>query len=142
DLGRKVDALVVDEWLALYLAHHPLEARYEVLFRCTLPWSHVNPYQKHSGGAVPPEMFYGRQDIVSSLERLDGTRIIFGGRQLGKSAVLRRVERDFHEPAQHRFAAFIDIKEVGDPSTGHKPLRIWGAIRDTLKQIDLLPKQV
>ena len=58
-------------------------------------------------------MFYGREEMADSLMAMRGTSIVFGGRQLGKTALLRHVERTFAQPGQKRFAWFIDLKAMG-----------------------------
>ena len=83
---------------------------------CTLPYSASNPYNPatNMGLSVPMEMFYGRDRLALELETMrNGTSIVFGGRQLGKTALLKRVQEDFAKPDLHRFAWFIDLKAEG-----------------------------
>ena len=96
--------------------------RLAALFRCTLPFSAVEPYVTTSG-LVPPELFYGREHEQRSIMDRHGTCFIYGGRQLGKTALLRRVERDFHNPRSRHLAKWIDLKVGGIGSARGAPMR-------------------
>jgi hypothetical protein len=112
--------IIIDEALILFLARQ-LGSRLEATFLCTLPYASINPYFPAAAGMVPPEVFKGRRDIVEKLKDFFGPAIVYGGRQLGKSALLRMVQREFHDPENKQFAIYEDIRSVGDPMSG-KPL--------------------
>ena len=98
--------LVVDESLVLFLAGRASN-RLSALFRCTLPYSAAQPYATTSG-LVPRELFYGRMSERSTIMDPFGACFIYGGRQLGKTALLRQVEKDYTGP--DRVAKWIDLK--------------------------------
>ena len=98
--------LVVDETLLLFLAARATN-RLSALFRCTLPYSATQPYATTSG-LVPQELFYGRQRERETIMDQSGACFIYGGRQLGKTALLRQVEKDFG--GNDRVAKWIDLK--------------------------------
>ena len=107
--------LVLDEILFEFIAR-PEGNRFRAFLGCTLPYSASNPYNPatNMGLSVPMEMFYGRDRLALELETMrNGTSIVFGGRQLGKTALLKRVLEDFTQPDLHRFAWFIDLKTEG-----------------------------
>ena len=81
--------LLIDRILAVFLAGIPKMGRMKALLQTALPFGRLNPYQI-SGAAVPPEMFMGRREELNSILNPNGTHIIYGGRQLGKSALLFR----------------------------------------------------
>ena len=68
----------------------------------------------------------------------EGNCIVFGGRQLGKSALLRQVERTFHQPDHERYAWVQDIKLVGDALAGEQPDQLWIKLRDGFKRQSLM----
>jgi hypothetical protein len=103
--------LVVDEVLLLYLCGEP-DARMPVLFRCALPFTYLDPYVS-TASLVPPEVFYGREEDREKIVDPYGSCFIYGGRQLGKTALLRDVERRFHDPAVGRVALYLDLKAEG-----------------------------
>ncbi len=109
--------LVVDETLILYLVQE-YGSRLLPMLLCTLPYAALNPYFPSIAGLVPPEVYKGRQELVNKVIDPLGTVIIYGGRQLGKSALLRQVERKFNNKENGKFAIYDDIKSVGDPASG------------------------
>lgn len=129
---EKRTALVIDDALLLFLARQS-EARWPILLRATLPYSCVNPYLPGSG-SVPREMFFGRGSMVEALADFSGSGscLVYGGRQLGKSALLRRVQQKFHDPSQDQFAIYEDIRHLGDPLADKSPELVWSMIRDEL----------
>ena len=98
--------LVVDESLVLFLAAR-VSNRLSALFRCTLPYSAAQPYATTSG-LVPQELFYGRRRERETIMDQSGACFIYGGRQLGKTALLRQVEKDFG--SDDRVAKWIDLR--------------------------------
>ena len=98
--------LVVDESLVFFLAGRTSN-RLSTLFRCTLPYSAAQPYAT-TPSLVPRELFYGRREERRTIMDPFGACFIYGGRQLGKTALLRQVEDDFGGP--DRIAKWIDLK--------------------------------
>ncbi|WP_197371956.1 hypothetical protein, partial [Streptomyces clavuligerus] len=92
-IGRR-PLLVLDD---AALAH--LAARGNQLIgpamRVLLPFSAVNPYVSEKRGRVAEEMFFGRSDELKSVQVPTGNQVLFGGRGLGKSALLREAVRQF-----------------------------------------------
>ena len=132
--------VVLDEILLAFLARFD-DSRLHGFLRCSLPYASLNPYTPFQAGNVPPEMYYGRDRMVRQLQD-EGTGIVFGGRQLGKSALLRQVEREFHQPARHQYAWVEDIKLVGDPNTGELPSSLWIKLREAFKKHQLIKANV
>ena len=85
---------IVDEVLLAFLARCEGD-RFRPFLEVSLPFTAANPYNPETAGwgsRVAPEMFYGREQLAREIEAMrDGTSLIFGGRQLGKTALLRRV---------------------------------------------------
>ena len=79
--------------------------------------------------------------MVRQLQNESGC-IVYGGRQLGKSTLLRQVEREFHHPDRHQFAWVEDIKLVGDPVTGEQAESLWIKLRDGFKKHGLIKDSV
>ena len=58
-------------------------------------------------------MFFGRsREREAVIDRL-GTNLVYGGRQLGKTALLRDVERRYHSPGSGVVVRWIDLKTEG-----------------------------
>ena len=118
-------------------------ARLPVFLRCALPFSAVNPYTPFQAGDVPPEMFYGRKAMADELMRSAGSCLVYGGRQLGKSALLRHVQRQFHDPGQNQYAWVENIKLIFDPQNKKTALgSVLRSLRDAFKREGLIPATV
>lgn len=132
---------ILDEIMLMFLANER-DTRLPSFLRCSLPFSSLNPYTPFQAGDVPPEMFFGRETMARELQLEQGSCIVYGGRQLGKSALLRHVEREFHNPEHEQFAKVIDIKMIGDP-LAHQPLdTIWQKVRESFKEFGLISSRV
>lgn len=121
--------IVVDDAALLYLAARGAR-RFETLMHVTLPFASVNPYEPDVAGAVPTEMFYGRLAERRSVIEARGTSLIYGGRQLGKSALLHAAERRFEEvPGQ--IAIYVDLRGAAIGAT-KRPDAVWDPIVEGL----------
>jgi len=125
--------LVVDEILMLHLCTEP-GSRLSTFFACALPFSSVKPFVTTSG-LVPPEMFFGRGEALKAVTDRNGRCFVYGGRQLGKTALLRTAERTFHQPANRQFATWIDLKAAGIGSAVEVE-NIWSIIHRKLIESD------
>lgn len=102
--------VILDRALALYLASIPQAERWKALLQCSLPFQVINPYSENSAVEIPPEMFIGRTRELDSFRRPDGANLIYGGRQLGKTALLKRARVLEHRPSADSWAVYEDIK--------------------------------
>lgn len=84
--------LIVDSYLAAFMAENEDNAS-RVLFEVALAGAPYNPYTPGVAGAVPKEMFFGREQDRSALLDANGPCLIYGGRQLGKSALLQQIHK-------------------------------------------------
>lgn len=136
---RRRTFIVIDDALILYLcgAHG---SRMPVLFSCTLPFTYSEPYTS-TAGVVPPEMFYGRQQERRSIINPMGSCFIYGGRQLGKTALLREIERNYHAPAENRLVIWIDLKVEGI-GYDRNPDTLWLLLMQELKKYTVVPENL
>ena len=114
ELRSTVPVIVLDRALALYVAEHSKEQRWNVLLQCAIPFAMVKPYSENSSAQQPPEMFVGRVEELRKLKTFDqdGCILVYGGRQLGKSAILYRVEQEVHKPKEAIYAVYCSIKDM------------------------------
>lgn len=102
--------LMVDQVLILFLATLEENQRLPALLQCALPYT---IYQPFTGGndITPDEMFCGR---VQELARIrDGSaKLVYGGRQLGKTALLQRTASLKHDPKNRNFALVVSILDI------------------------------
>ncbi|MEV6393103.1 hypothetical protein [Nocardia xishanensis] len=140
--GRGVSPIVVDDAVIAWLSTRR-EPGWRFTQRVTLPFTTFNPYTPFAGGEVPDEVFVGRELERAAIESPTGPMFVYGGRQLGKSALLRRVERMFTDPISAdepgsggrrtgRVAVYIDLKAaaIGEML---EPTKLWGELAERLK---------
>ncbi|MEU0758829.1 hypothetical protein ABZ351_03975 [Streptomyces microflavus] len=125
-------ALVVDSAVMGWMATRAPGA-FRSLQRVTLPWAAYNPYTPFVAGLVPPEVFYGRDGEMREVMGREGGMFLYGGRQLGKSALLRRVAEIFPSRADKHVAVYLDLlkAEIGHAEA---PERIWSRLVEDLKR--------
>lgn len=137
---KKVSVLIVDLCLAFYLSG--IKNRLPALFRTTLPFCFVQPYMM-KGANVPSEIFVGRDEEVESIKNPDGSCIIYGGRQLGKSALLRHFCNTFHDPSEETYVAYVEIDSLGLEPQTHEQMRdvFWRKVYRNLCRIGFLQER-
>ncbi len=123
--------LLIDTTLLVWLGRFDSTDRTREMFRIALAGAANNPYTPEIAGSVPEEMFFGRERDIEALWREDGPCIVYGGRQLGKSALLRQVERRYHAPDQDRFVLYLGAKHTSD---------LWTLLYERLRQEGLLTR--
>jgi len=124
---------VLDDVAISYLACMP-EADWSVAVALMAPFTAANPYAPV--GDVPDEMFYGRADQLREVTDQTGSSFVYGGRQLGKSALLRKVERHIRATDRNRVVILENIQTVGKVA----PLAsLWSKLADKLAQQGVIP---
>lgn len=107
--------MFIDRVSLIYLANHYRggggDDNNRTLMAISMPFTFYQPYSLGSSSSVPPEMFIGRKDELLSVESVQGANLIYGGRQLGKSAILKKAKVEVDDRENGRIASFIDIKD-------------------------------
>lgn len=135
----KQTALLIDETQLLHLATLDGD-RMERLFACALPFGYVQPYTT-SPGKIPREMFFGRRSEIDKIVSLssDGC-LVYGGRQLGKSALLNQIRKIHHDASENRLAFHIVIDRIA--ISGRPAELIWDEIASALETDGVAPKRL
>ena len=132
---------LLDEILFEFLATVDRQSRFETFIKCALAYSAPNPYipEDRLSEAVPPEMFYGRESIAADIE-YGSTHFLFGGRQVGKTALLRHIRRRGNDREGRRFTWFIDLKAEGyiSGAADKDPMAVWEMLLRLFKEDGLL----
>ena len=130
-------ALPLDTCLLWHLCGE--QNRLLALFRIALPFTWAQPYIT-KGETVAHEMFVGRTEEALDIVDPTGSCIVFGGRQLGKSALLTHVRRTWHDAGNGHYIAYLDINDLGDPQD-HKEMTqtFWGRVAEHLAAIGAIP---
>ncbi|WP_322354225.1 AAA family ATPase [Paratractidigestivibacter sp.] len=119
--------IIIDRVLALHLALHERAERLSLALKCSLPFTYYQPFVR-DGGPTPDEMFCGRSSELGSVTSPNGACVVYGGRQLGKTALLQRAESLVHKPDNKSYAVYVSILNF------HTEKAVAGAIADKLKQ--------
>jgi len=105
---------VIDRVVITYLALNYSEANISrMLMAVIMPFSSYQPYVHESSKIMPAEMFTGRDAELSSIESPAGVNIIYGGRQLGKSALLKMARKEIDCNENGDRAVLVDINKCG-----------------------------
>jgi hypothetical protein len=125
----KTPFLLFDEILLSFLINRAGNSLHN-FFACTLALSSGKPYTS-TASYVASEMFFGRENEYKDILSRDGTNLVFGGRQLGKSVLLREIERREHNEQTGVIVRWIDLKneQIG---TILPPSDIWRVIGESL----------
>ncbi|MET7765533.1 hypothetical protein ABZS71_27245 [Streptomyces sp. NPDC005393] len=121
--------LVVDDAALAYLAARG-NRQVSTATQTLLPFSGVNPYIREKRGRIGGEMFYGRDAERKSILDPHGTQVIFGGRGLGKSALLSDAEERFTEQRRGYYQAVyvnLDQENIGKGSS-LGPEALWSVL--------------
>ena len=110
DMGDKVFA-VLDRVLLMFLANnYSVQFINQILMSTMMPFSYYQPYVWDSSKVMQPEIFIGRKEELEKIESSAGVNIVYGGRQLGKSALLKMAQMNIDNDDNHDRAVYIEIK--------------------------------
>lgn len=115
---RRKSMLVVDEAIVTVALADKSDHRRAVL-EIAQGYSGADPYRDYNRSAVPPEMFKGRSWERSAIEHSFGSHIVFGGRRLGKTALLRQIHAT---PPANAIFAYVDVDSVVDASNAFEQM--------------------
>ena len=135
----QLTALPFDSVFLLHLCGE--RNRLPVLFELGLPFTWARPYIT-KGENVASEMFVGRHNETAALIDPRGSCIVFGGRQLGKSALLRHVLREHHAPENSIYVVYLDVDDLGTDPEGHEAMMpvFWRRVYDELIRYNAIPE--
>ena len=103
--------LVVDQPLMMYLATNcKTSVMTQALMQIAVPYASYQPYLPSSNADIRVEMFNGRKKELAEIESPVGANIIYGGRQLGKSAILKMAARELDHDENGDRAVLVDIR--------------------------------
>lgn len=102
--------VVLDNALVTFLAVRPSEKWIGTFFECASAFTFAQPFDPDAA-KVPPEMFFGREKERDKIVAMAGdmTHFVYGGRRLGKTALLRDIEREY-ESRPNQLVFFLNLK--------------------------------
>ncbi len=104
--------ILIDKVLLTYLATKTND-KFEALLNCSLPFTFIQPFSDQKG-YVADEMFRGRETYLKEITEAGNvpSMLLYGGRQLGKTAILQRAANMVHAPENKDYAIYISIKQI------------------------------
>lgn len=113
--------LLIDRVLLFYLAkHYSTNAINRILMATALPFAYCQPFIPESGKKFPPELFTGRTAELEKIKSPNGANLIYGGRQLGKSALLNMARKEIDGNSQGHRAVVVDVFQLKYPQAARK----------------------
>lgn len=110
ELGDKVYA-VLDRVLLMFLVNnYNVQFINQILMNVMMPFAYYQPYVWDSSKVMPPEMFMGRKEELEKIQSPTGVNIVYGGRQLGKSALLKMAKMNIDNDENKNRAILVEIK--------------------------------
>lgn len=94
--GGSASCALIDEAMIIFLSAQP-DRRRGHLFDLALPMGLVQPYAD-TAARTSQEMFYGRKKELDDLWDRNGSCLVYGGRQLGKTALLKQIQLRYNQP--------------------------------------------
>lgn len=103
------------------------------------PFTSADPYTPKAAGDVPEEMFFGRDKELDEVLNRHGSCFVYGGRQLGKSALLRAALRRVRATAPDRLVILESIYSIGkQPGSSDQ---LWNVLWPKLADAGVLSGQ-
>jgi hypothetical protein len=103
--------LLIDQVLAVFLALKTSAERLPAFLKCTLPFTRYQPFV-FDGGPTADDMFCGRVSELQKILDPQGACVVYGGRQLGKTALLQRAESLRSKPEDSHYAVYTNIIKI------------------------------
>jgi hypothetical protein len=96
------------------------------------PYSFAWPFRDYEREAVPRELFVGRRQEMETLFEATGSCVVYGGRRIGKTALLKHLVETRNAPSEGTLVAFVDAQEIG---SSHLPKKIWDDLQKALPAV-------
>jgi len=120
ELGDKL-FVVVDRTVMMYMVKNYDETKAKrMLMSLIVPFGYYQPYVWESSNVMPPEIFMGRKHELERIESPTGANIVYGGRQLGKSALLKKAKADIDKDENGDRAVLVEIKGLNYEAAAKK----------------------
>lgn len=112
---------VIDRTIMMFLVRNYDETKINrMLISLIMPFGYYQPYVWESVNVMPPEIFMGRKMELERIKSPTGVNIVYGGRQLGKSALLKKAKEDVDWNENGDRAVYIDIKSLNFEEAANK----------------------
>lgn len=108
---RIYNFIILDRVMALNIAEERKASRWNTLLCCAVPFQPVNPYSDDPNDEIPKEMFFGRVSEINDIINTKTATLVYGGRQLGKTALLHQARNLSANFQLKKWASYVTIKD-------------------------------
>ena len=127
--------LFLDYVLGYYLARFRKNEVLSEFLKCTVPFTGYNFYTDDVAH-LPPEMFVGREKELGIITDFSSSyQLVYGGRQLGKTALLRRAQCIVNDVAKKQYAFLITLER-----SDNEAAKLAEKLSRKLTEFSLIPK--
>ena len=103
---------VVDRVIMMYLVKNYDELQInKILMSLMMPFAACQPYVFNPNVPIPPEIFIGREKEMRRVLDFDDANLVYGGRQLGKTALLKMACASLDRNENNDRAIFVDVNK-------------------------------
>jgi len=128
DSARRPTIVIDDAVLATVAASRE---PFSTTMALTMPFSSAAPFSSEKTPKVPVEMFYGREGIIRDVIRADGPSLLYGGRGMGKSALLSVIQRRARaNPAENLTVVWVELARSAEFD---EPEVVWSKLLQGLE---------
>lgn len=138
--NKNVSAVVVDHATVAFLATRR-DPAFHTTLGVTLPFTSINPYTPFVLGDVPREVFYGRKQELRRVQDPNDALFVYGGRQLGKSSLLKTAMHEFRDSDPKWRSLYVDLKAEG-VGEWRQPDDIWQVLLPQLVDAGVVEARV
>lgn len=118
------DYFLLDQCFLRYAMCMQRSDRLRAFYACTANLMRLEPYSVSTAGHWEGT-FFGRENEINRLLRMDGCSVIYGGRRLGKTSIMREVEFRWFNQGENHIALYVNLQ--------HNPPRVmWYRIAKEL----------
>lgn len=128
-LARKIKAesgitkvfAVIDRVLMIYLIkNYDVMQINKILMSLIMPFAACQPYVFNPNVPIPPEIFIGREKEMRRVLDFDDVNIVYGGRQLGKTALLKMACASLDKNENNDRAVFVSLDKCDCAAAARK----------------------
>lgn len=102
--------MVIDRVIVAYLAAgYQQDNVLKKLLNICMPFSYYQPYTDDFSQPITPEMFMGRENELEDVISISGPTILYGGKLLGKTELLKKAQREI-DGVNNQVAIYLNIK--------------------------------
>jgi hypothetical protein len=118
DGNPQVPFVLVDWILLFHLAQKDKDSRLRAMLACAMPYTGCQQlFSENSDEPIADEMYVGRTEEIRQIMDKNGPAFVYGGLQLGKTAMLRRARNMYHVPKNNDYGVYACVKDCHDENS-------------------------